>query len=85
MTRGVFVLEFTYSQEFNNINIRAINRLKIEPLLTQLNYQMPYDATYQAITRMQSNYDPTLKKITDKMLLTTGKFHTMELMIDYSL
>lgn len=79
------MLDFTYNQEDNSINVYAINRLKIEPLLTMLNYQLPYDASYQAITRMQSTYDPTLKKINDKMLLTTGKFHTIEFSVDFSL
>ncbi len=46
--------------------------MKIEPLLTKLGYQLPYDASYQAVTKMTSSYDQTLKKITDKILLTTG-------------
>lgn len=48
-------------------------------------YQLPYDATYQAVTRMSTSINPTLKKTTDSILLTTGKFHIMELIIDYSL
>lgn len=40
-------------------------------------YQLPYDATYQAVTRMSTSINPTLKKVTDSILLTTGKFHIM--------
>lgn len=46
---------------------------------------MPYDASYQALTQISSIYDLTLKKSTDKILLTTGKFHTIELTIDYGM
>lgn len=82
---GVFTIDFKYNDKSNTILIRAISYLKIEPLLTKLGYQLPYDASYQAITKMSSTYDQTLKKTTDKMLLTTGKFHTIQLSIDFSI
>lgn len=83
--QGIFTIDFKYDDKINSIFIQSINYLDIKPLLTKLGYQMPYDASYQAITRMSSTYDPTLKKISDKMLLTTGKFHTIELSIDFSI
>lgn len=34
---------------------------------------------------MNSTYDQTLKKITEHLLLTTGKFHTIQIKVEYSL
>ncbi len=85
LSLGIFTIEFKYNDKSNTILVKSINYLKIEPLLTKLGYQLPYDASYQAITKMASVYDQTLKKITDKMLLTTGKFHTIQLSIDFSI
>ncbi len=77
MKKGVFVIEFTLNAKQNAITIKAMNQLKLEPLLSMYGYQLPYDATYQAITRMSTTVNPTLKKTTDSVLLTTGKFHIM--------
>jgi len=48
-------------------------------LLGGLKYQLPYDATYEAITMIESVYDSNLKKTVEKVLITTSKFHTIEL------
>lgn len=77
MKKGLFVVEFGFDAKEISITIKAQNQLKIEPLLNMYGYQLPYDATYQAVTRMSTSINPTLKKTTDSILLTTGKFHIM--------
>jgi hypothetical protein len=54
-------------------------------LLSPLGYQLPYDASYQALKLISKKYDQTLKKTSDTILLTTGKFHIIELKIEYTL
>jgi hypothetical protein len=51
--------------------------------LTKLGKTLPYDATFQGVAVLSSTYDSQLKNTKDNVLLTTGRFHTIQLEIIY--
>ena len=52
-------------------------------MLTKHKFAKPYDATFQAVTLARSDFNPTLKKSTDIVIVTTGVYHTLQTSISY--
>lgn len=44
---------------------------------------LPYDATFQAITLISMNTNATSKRTVDKLLITTGRYHTIQMSLVY--
>ena len=84
ITRGVYVVEFTFDRENQEITILSVSFLDIPLILTQNNIIMPYDATFQAITIVSTSFSESTKIFTDKILITTGVYHTLEIDVAYS-
>jgi hypothetical protein len=82
MTKGLFMVEFTHKAGKPDIIIRQIVFIDVKGLLNDLKETLPYDATFQAIALLSSTKDET-KKTTDNLLLTTGRYHTIQLAVTY--
>jgi hypothetical protein len=83
MTRGLFMVEFTHKASQPDIVIRQIVFIDVRSLLNELKETLPYDATFQAIALLSSSSDPAKKTTTDNLLLTTGRYHTLQLAVTY--
>ncbi len=52
-------------------------------LLSSQYKKIPYDATYQAIKLLSSKFDPNSKQYNEKIILTTGMYHSFQIEIIY--
>jgi len=46
-------------------------------MLSKLNMNAPYDATYQAVKIVESYYDTSLLQMKHQVVVTTGTYHTI--------
>jgi hypothetical protein len=83
MTKGLFMVEFTHKAGSPDIIIRQIVFIDVKALLNDLNETLPYDATFQAIALLSSSKDTVKKTNTDNLLLTTGRYNTLQLAVTY--
>jgi len=83
MTKGVFVIEFKHEPGKSDIIIIQIVYVDLKTMLAQMKQTLPYDATFQAITLMKSSTN-SQSIATDSLLVTTGRFHTIQLSLQYS-
>lgn len=76
--RGLFVIDFGWRNDRDEISIKRVNFVDLHKVLTTAGYRMPFDANFQAITMMHSSYDHNNGVETQTLLLTTGRFHTFQ-------
>lgn len=83
MTKGLFMVEFTHKAGRPDIVIKQIVYIDVKTLLNDLKETLPYDATFQAIALIDSTTD-SAKRTTQTLLITTGRFHTLQLSVTYN-
>ena len=76
---GLLVLEFSHDFDAEAITILETHVIDIPAMLTKHKFAKPYDATFQAVTLARADFNPTLKKSTDVVIVTTGVYHTLQL------
>jgi hypothetical protein len=77
------MVEFTHKTGRADIIIRQIVFIDLKKMLVDLKETLPYDATFQAIALISSTMDAS-KRVTDNLLVTTGRYNTIQLAVTYS-
>jgi len=77
------MVEFTHIAGKPDIVIKQIAFINLKDMLAQIQETLPYDATYQAVTLLRREVDAQ-KGSTDTLLVTTGRYHTLQLEISYN-
>jgi hypothetical protein len=83
MNRGLLIMYFTRALDKVGIVVRQTYFVQLRSMLQSLGESLPYDATFQAVTVLSSYTNPTSKRTTDKLLITTGRYHTIQLALVY--
>lgn len=79
----MYELTIKYNGYLKAITILQINYINMPQLLSKINMNPPYDATYQAVKVIESTYDSSLLQTSDIVVVTTGTYHTVMLEIVY--
>jgi hypothetical protein len=77
------MVEFKHKAGRSDIIILQIAFINLRSMLSDLKETLPYDATYQAVSLISSILDKT-NKTTDTLLITTGRYNTFQLTVQYS-
>ncbi len=77
------MVEFTHKTGRPDIIIKQIVYIDLKKMLSDLKETLPYDATFQAIALISSTIDSS-KQITENLLVTTGRYNTIQLAVKYS-
>ena len=83
MERGLLILEFTHSPGRSAIVSRQTYLVPLRSMLSALGEALPYDATFQAVTVAWTSTELAAKKTTERLLVTTGRYHTVQLLLQY--
>ena len=83
MNRGLLLMEFSHVFGASDITIRRTYFVSLKPLIEALNETLPYDATFQAISLLSSQQRSDGKTILDRLLITTGRYHTLQVLLTY--
>jgi hypothetical protein len=83
MTKGLFMVEFTHKIGRPDIIIKQIVFINVKSMLNDLKETLPYDATFQAIALISTSADSAKRTTTQNLLLTTGRYHTLQLAVTY--
>lgn len=75
-------MEFTHNPG-KGVVVRQLYFVSMRPMLYSLGEALPYDATFQAITLISSTTDSLLRRTTERLLITTGRYHTIQLVLIY--
>ena len=78
---GLFVIDFTYKPGRFEINIVKTSFIDVKALLEKNNLHMPYDASFQAVTRVAYKYSPHFEQET--VLVTTKNYDNFEILLTY--
>lgn len=77
ITKGIYSIIFKFSSYLKGITILQINYINMPDMLSKLNMNAPYDATYQAVKIVESYYDTSLLQMKHQVVVTTGTYHTI--------
>lgn len=77
------MVEFTHKANRPDIIIKQIVFIDVKSLLKDLKETLPYDATFQAIALLSTTTDSAKNTTTQSLLLTTGRYHTLQLSVTY--
>lgn len=83
VNRGLLIMEFQHLPGRADIVVRRTYFIEIRGLLVALGETLPYDATFQAITLMGSTKNSAARTVTDRLLVTTGRYHTLQIAITF--
>lgn len=75
----MFVVDFKWRIGSPELTIKNIDFIDLPKLLESNGYHMPYDARFEAITILHSQYDHEHKYENQSILVTTGRFHTFQI------
>jgi len=82
MERGLLIMEFTHNPG-KGVVVKQLYFVSMKPMLNSLGETLPYDATFQAITLISTSTDSLVRRTTERLLITTGKYHTIQLVLVY--
>lgn len=77
ITKGIYSIIFKFNSYLKGITILQINYINMPDMLSKLNMNAPYDATYQAVKIVESYYDSSLLQMKHQVVVTTGTYHTI--------
>lgn len=83
MKRGILIMEFQHIEGKSDIVVRRTYFAEIKSALVGLGETLPYDATFQAVTLISSTRNNQAKLITDRLLVTTGRYHTIQVALTF--
>lgn len=85
IVKGIFIIEFSYQKAAKKIVVKSVNFIDMPKLLSSQHKKIPYDATFQAIKLLSSKYDANGKQYNEKLIVTTGVYHSFQIELVYDL
>ncbi len=83
MNRGLLIMEFQHLSGKADIVVRRTYFAELKSFIVGLGETLPYDATFQAVTLIESVRNSAVQMVTDRLLITTGRYHTIQLALTY--